>query len=276
MHNMRRRRSREKDEADDRKYWEEGTGIRLADRGGRGAPRRSSSGGGSGNPCKVILAIVSLLFTVFAIATWVAPDESWGVVYTTQSRISDAWAGLTENDDSPNGSGQNAGTTTSIPDGNKDNDQITSDCRTASPTRGSDGEYSSDNLRVVEVAVSSSGGDIVEVSGEIIDRCKEKWSLITSDDYGTFAIYRWPEPRGYGYSSESPIGSILEPAGGNTYYTGLSPSDRIAESYVVREDSFRIRYRSMPQHWGATYRLGVWGWDVEKRQPGLLADVKID
>ena len=153
---------------------------------------------------------------------------------------------------------------------------VETDCTTTPATRARDGEYVHEPIDVIS-ADTSFRGNFIEVSGRIIDRCREIWSLDNPSDYAVFAIYKHPEPTCSSFSNcppEEPIGGILEPLSAGRFYTNIDPGDIIANSWTLGDDGFEVSFRPAPQ-WGETFRLGIWGWDVENRRPGHLGEVVV-
>ena len=153
---------------------------------------------------------------------------------------------------------------------------VETDCRTTPAVRDSGGEYVHEPIDVIK-ADTTVTGNLVQVSGRIIDRCKEIWSLNNPSDYIVFAVYRYPEPSCSSFTScppEEPIGGVLEPLSDGWSYTNLDAGDVIANDWTVLDDSFEIEFKPVSL-WGETFRFGVWGWDVENRRPGHLVELVI-
>ncbi|MDE2860720.1 MAG: hypothetical protein OYI31_07230 [Chloroflexota bacterium] len=153
---------------------------------------------------------------------------------------------------------------------------VDTNCRTTPATRDQDGEYVHDSINVIEADYNLSR-NLVNISGSVIDRCREIWSLESPGSYGIFAVYGYPEPSCPALAEcpvEEPIGGIMEPLQEGWFYPELDPHDVVAEEWSVEEDGFSITFEPAPR-WGETFRLGVWGWDVGSARPGLLGEIVV-
>ncbi len=120
-----------------------------------------------------------------------------------------------------------------------------SNCRTEKATIGSDGEYSSSNLNVIEVTIETSTESLTGIRGEVIDRCQEAWAWASDPGaFGTFTIYCYPDQacfEGLRCPPEDSIGSVLPRSNWI-----LESGDVITSTYALSEDVFIIEFRRKP------------------------------
>ena len=249
-------------------YRERHQGNSNSRRGVGHRPGQRNSGGG--NSCRVVL-ILALVVAVLGAAFFSPLGERIDneAFQELRGEAREAVASVTE------GIGDSPGQDGNASDGPaRSTPTPRHNCHTQTAITDAQGEYSSSNLRVVEIEIEASSAALTRIRGEIIGRCRGIWRLANdTEEFDTFAIYRYPEPTSGNClpqcPSESPIGSVLP-----VDNWILEQGDVMAPVYTLSSSSFIIEFRR-DSAWGLPYRLGVWGWNVESRTPGLLADIVV-
>ena len=219
-----------------------------------GAPRRRK------RRRALIIACVSALIVAAGVAVGLSTEPGRDFYDSASERVTET-LGIGSDDDTSSGAAGSA---------------VETDCRTTPAERGEDGQFVHQPIDVLAADLNLQG-DYVRLSGAIIDRCKAVWSLNSPDNYVIFAAYSHPRPTCPAFSecpTEQPVGGVLRPLPLGQFYTDIDAGDVLADDWSLQDHSFEIAFRAA-HAWGETFRLGVWGWDVQNEQPGLLTEVVV-
>ncbi len=208
----------------------------------------------------LIAAAVSTLLVAVGVGVGLSTEAGKGFYDSTSDRVAET-LGFAADEDSP-------ADTNAAP--------VETDCRTTPAELDQEGQYVHQPIDVVTTNLDIQG-DYLRVSGAILDRCKAIWSLHSPDTYVVFAAYAHPKPTCPALAecpAENPVGGVLKPLPLGQYYTDIDAGDVLADDWTLQAHSFEVAFRAA-HSWGETFRLGVWGWDVENDRPGLLTEIVV-